>query len=472
MNRKHRHVRALAGLAVIGLVAASCGSDSDSSDDSAAPAVTEVEVDETTAPADTEPAAPAATEPADTAAPADTEPTDTDDAEGGDGFTSLAPPEGEPIIVGMVNTEGSPGLDFPELSAATRAAADFLNEHGGMGGRPIQLEVCNADGAPETSQACAQELVGKGVEMIMLGLDLFPGYDTYTAANVPVTGVLPILPGDYTANALFLGGGNTTTTAAMTGFAVEELGATTAGIISADNAGANGTEADLKAALDAAGITYVSIKGGDNETDAGFQGLMAQATADDPDVLFSLYADAGCIGTMRGRVALGIETPVLTTAICSSAEVIDEVGDDATGWYFVGAQTERTGTPEAADYQAMLDTLGYANSTELGLGNLGIDRAPDAGIDRQWHGRRRRGHHRRLDLRDARRVGWTRQLARRQPLGVWFGGVDSDHLCLHVPDRHVCVRRRNPDRSGLRGVRHHAVPAVMPAVIAVAPATR
>ena len=76
MNRKHRHVRALAGLAVIGLVAASCGSDSDSSGDSAAPAVTEAEVDETTAPADTEPAdtAPADTEPADTG-PADTEPT-------------------------------------------------------------------------------------------------------------------------------------------------------------------------------------------------------------------------------------------------------------------------------------------------------------------------------------------------------------------------------------------------------------
>ena len=373
MNRKHRHARALAGLAVFGLLAASCGSDSDSSDDSAAPAVTEVEVDETTAPADTEPAdtAPADTEPTDTA-PAGTDPTDTDAAEGEDGFTSLAPPDGEPITVGMVNTEGSPGLDFPEISEATQAAADFLNEHGGMGGRPIQLEVCTADGAPETSQACSQELVGKGAEMIMLGLDLFPGYDTYTAADVPVTGVLPILPGDYTANALFLGGGNTTTTAAMAGFAVEELGATTAGIISADNAGANGTEADLKSALDAAGITYVSIKGGDNETDAGFQGLMSQATADDPDVLFSLYADAGCIGTMRGRVALGIDTPVLTTAICSSAEVIDVVGDDATGWYFVGGQTERTGTPEAEDYQAILDTLGYSNTTELGLGNLAV----------------------------------------------------------------------------------------------------
>ena len=364
MNRKH-HARVIAGLTVMALVAASCGSDSDSSD-ADAPADTDAAVEETVA--DTEPAD---TEPADTT-PTDTAPTDTEAPDGGDGFSALPPPDGEPIVVGMVNTEGSPGLDFPEISASTRAAVDFLNDHGGLGNRPIEFEVCTAAGSPETSQACAQELAGKDVEIVMLGLDLFPGYDTFTASNIPVTGVLPILPGDYTANALFLGGGNTTTTAAMAAFAKENFDATTAGIVSADNAGANGTEADLMKALDAAGISYVSIKGGDNETDAGYQGLMRQATADDPDVLFSLYADAGCIGTIRGRVTLGIETPVITTAICSSAEVIDVVGDDAEGWYFIGAQTEEAGTPEAADLQVILESLGFTNSTELGLGALGV----------------------------------------------------------------------------------------------------
>jgi ABC-type branched-subunit amino acid transport system substrate-binding protein len=364
MNRKH-HVRAFACLTAMALVAASCGSDSDSSSD--APADTDAAVEETvadTTPSETEPET---TEPTDTAAP------DTEAPDGGEGFLALAPPDGEPIIVGMVNTEGSPGLDFPEISTSAQAAVDFLNEHGGMGGRPIEIEFCDASGAPETSQACSQELAGKGVELVMLGLDLFPGYDTFTASNIPVTGVLPILPGDYTANALFLGGGNTTTTAAMAAFAKENFGATTAGIVSADNAGANGTEADLKKALDAAGITYVSIKGGDNETDAGYQGLMRQATADDPDVLFSLYADAGCIGTIRGRVALGIDTPVITTAICSSAEVTTQVGDDAVGWYFIGAQTERSDTPEAEVYAAILDSLGFTSTTELGLGALAVN---------------------------------------------------------------------------------------------------
>ncbi len=80
VNRKY-HARVIAGLAVIALVAASCGSDSDTTSDSAAPADTEAAVEETTAPADTEPA--------DTA-PADTEPTDTAAPDGGEGFTRVA----------------------------------------------------------------------------------------------------------------------------------------------------------------------------------------------------------------------------------------------------------------------------------------------------------------------------------------------------------------------------------------------
>ena len=238
----------------------------------------------------------------------------------------------------------------------------------------------------------------------MLGLDLFPGYDTFTAAGVPVIGVLPILPGDYTAKALFLTGGNTTTTAAMATFAQKNFDATTVGIVSADNAGANGTEAALKTALDKAGITYTTVKGGDNETDAGYQGLMSQATADDPDVLFSLYADAGCIGTMRGRASLGIETPVITTGICSGAEVIDEVGDDAAGWYFIGVSTEETGTSQADDLQEIVESLGFTNSTALGLGALGLTVVDLATFGNRWP-RTGESHGARSTTRSARPTG-------------------------------------------------------------------
>ncbi|MFK7917615.1 MAG: ABC transporter substrate-binding protein [Ilumatobacter sp.] len=386
MTKDHRKHRVAASLTVIGLVLASCAGSSDGEnssepDDTAAQAT----ADDSVAPSDDQPA-PADDDTVDETAEASGEDTDADsqpdesdesdesDVEPGtsDGFGALGPATGEPIVLGMVNTEGTPGLDFPEMRTDTDLALAYLNEHGGFGGRPVVIEHCTAAGSPETSQACAQELSGKNVEMALLGLDLFPGYDTFAASDIPVVGALPILPPDYTANALFITGGNATTMAAMVVLAVEEFGAQTVGIVSADNPGANGSEASLIGALEKAGITYKSVKGGDNETDAGFQGLIREANSDNPDVMVSLYADAGCIGAMRGRVALGITTPMISTAICGSAEVIDVVGDDAVGWYFIGVGAQQD-TPSAFEFDEIIEpTYGADADSSLGVGALGI----------------------------------------------------------------------------------------------------
>jgi ABC-type branched-subunit amino acid transport system substrate-binding protein len=364
-----------AGLVSMSLLAAACGSDDDATSTSSAastPATEATAAPDTDPPADTAP--PAETGAPDTGAP-DTSAPDAAPAPSA-AFPDLAPPAGEEIVIGLVNSEGTPGLDFPEIRIDVEAAVDYLNQHGGFGGRPIKLENCAVKGSPETSQACAQELAGKNVEMVLVGLDLFPDYATYTAASIPVIGVLPILPGDYTANALFLTGGNATTTGAMAAVAKDHFGATSVGIVSSDNPGANGTEASLTAALDVAGISHITVKGGDNETDAGYQGLMREAAKDNPDLLVSLYSDDGCIGTIRGRAALGITIPVITTAICSGKSVLDEVGDDALGWSFVGVQTQED-TPELAILQEILSpALGVppeeVDSTALGLGALGL----------------------------------------------------------------------------------------------------
>ena len=291
-------------------------------------------------------------------------------------FSTLAPPTGEEMLVGLVNSEGTPGLDFPEIRIDIMAAVDYLNQHGGLGGRPIKLETCAVKGSPESSQACAQELAGKNVELVLVGLDLFPDYPTYTAANIPVIGALPILPGDYTANALFMTGGNATIAAAMAAVAKDHFKATSVGIVSSDNPGSNGTEASLTAALDLAGISHTTVKGGDNETDAGYQGLMREAAKDNPDVLVSLYSDDGCIGTIRGRASMSITIPVITTAICAGRTVLNEVGDDALGWTFVGVSTQAD-TPELRLLQEILaPAMGVepdqVDSAELGLGALGL----------------------------------------------------------------------------------------------------
>ena len=348
---RRRH-RALAAVIAGSLFVVACGG-GDDGESTEEPAITEA--------------------PATSDAPAGTEAPATSDAPAAE---ELPAPTGEEMVIGLVNTEGGAGgLDFPDIRRFMEAAIEYTNEHGGLGNRPVKLESCVVKGNPETSQACAQELVGKNVELILLGLDLFPDYKTYDAAGIPVIGVLPILPPDYTANALFLTGGNATSQAASAALAKDYFNATKVGIIHADNAGANSTASSLEAALDIAGIEWTAVKGGDNETDAGFQGLMRQATEGNPDVLVSLYSDAGCIGTMRARASLGITIPVITTNICADKDVIDAVGDDATGWYFAGLPEEKE-TPDRALLRRLLAPIMEVPEEEvtaaaLGLGGLG-----------------------------------------------------------------------------------------------------
>ena len=299
---------------------------------------------------------------------------------GSDAFTAelagLTAATGEVFRLGLVNTEGVPGLDFPEIRTTIEAAVDYLNQHGGFGGRQVELISCVAAGSPESSQSCAQELVAADVDLALLGFDLFAAYATYAAEGVPVVGALPILPPDYQAEALFVTGGNLTVTAAMAGVAKAHFAATKVAVISADDVGSNSTEASLVAALQAAGIEHVSVKGAATETDAGFQGLLRQADRQGADLLVSLYGGEGCLGSMRARVSLGITTPVLTTTACAEQRILDQVGDDADGWTFAGVG-EATDTPDDALIRTMLaPALGVAvdevDTGGLGLGILGL----------------------------------------------------------------------------------------------------
>lgn len=268
------------------------------------------------------------------------------------GPTTLPAPSGEPFVVGVVNTEGAPGLDFPDFTNAFKAAAEYANtELGGFGGRPVQLEICISQGSPESSQACAQDLAAKGVDLAMIGLDIFVDYPTFSAAGIPVIGAVPILPPDYSADAVYITAGNLvvqgSTANAITN--PKYLGLKKVAVIANDAAATVSALASLEPALVKGGATVTIVKGGETETDAGYRSLMQQAGESEPEAIISLYGQAGCVALMRARVELGITAPVFSNTACLADRVIDAVGSDAVGWYFAGS----TGGVETDDSKTM-----------------------------------------------------------------------------------------------------------------------
>ncbi|OWY61267.1 hypothetical protein B7486_64685, partial [cyanobacterium TDX16] len=87
-----------------------------------------------------------------------------------------ATPDGEPIVVGMINQENTAAGSFPEVRLAVEAGVEFINgELGGIDGRPIELVTCVTDFSVESSQACAQQMVSDGAVAVLGGIDVFSG---------------------------------------------------------------------------------------------------------------------------------------------------------------------------------------------------------------------------------------------------------------------------------------------------------
>src|SRR5207302_2001739 len=58
---------------------------------------------------------------------------------------------GNPIVIGLINTEDAPVGSFPDLRRGALAAQRYVNDtFGGVGGRRLQIVACATNGTPES----------------------------------------------------------------------------------------------------------------------------------------------------------------------------------------------------------------------------------------------------------------------------------------------------------------------------------
>ncbi len=204
----NKQVRATLAVAFsFGLIAAACGSD-DGSDAADTP-----ETDAVEAPSNSD------------VSETDAVPADTDEEASSDPSGEAT---GEPITIGVQNLEGDPGGSFPEYSIGIQSAADYINaELGGLGGRPIEIELCKSVVSPDDSQRCANELSAAGVDLAISTVNFFGNqFSIYQGSDIPVIIGTPITVGDLTsegAYAIGAGGGCPVVHTGLVEFATNEL---------------------------------------------------------------------------------------------------------------------------------------------------------------------------------------------------------------------------------------------------------
>jgi branched-chain amino acid transport system substrate-binding protein len=324
MKRKQQGL--IAGLAVLGLLAAACSSDGESS-------VTEAPV-ATDAPTVTD--APVVTEPN---ADGDLVQWALDYTEGTAGMAS-----GDSIKIGYVNQEDY----FPENTIGVNAAVEFINnELGGAAGHPLEIVPCNIAVA-EDGAKCGTEFANNAdITAVLTGTILVGNKELYDALNTnkPVIVGNGVTSDDFTtaAGSAFTAG-SPGVVAGMAGFVVSQLGdVKNVAIIAANNAaGVAGADLLFKPVIEKAGIAYTFVGVDDTATAADVASAMTAVGADSADVVVLIVTLQQCINVYDASKALGIDPVIVATGLCFGTPMTDhlaEAGDGGTvpnNWYFGG----------------------------------------------------------------------------------------------------------------------------------------
>ena len=287
--------------------------------------------------------------------------------------------EGEPILVGLQNSQGDPAGTFPEFTGGMEAAVEFINEElGGVGadwatgqpGRPIQLETCFMAINPADAVRCANELAGKKPVFVLQGLNFFTQtvYPLFQAAGVGSLTAVPINAADYNAEGVYSIGAGGACVGEMPGmveFAVNTLAKdvdaprigvpwsdTPPGVVCFNdlekkplNILAGTTEGPADAYNTRSGLEFLGVP-----ILPASPSVAAQATQlldFDPDVIFFAAQSSDCWSLVGGLSSLGWDaetTPLILSSACVDLQKIEQAGDAATGIYFVGANV--TSSPE------------------------------------------------------------------------------------------------------------------------------
>jgi len=251
------------------------------------------------------------------------------------------PATGPPIVVGLINQEDAPVGSFPEVRRSAEAAARYVNEElGGVEGRPLKLETCATRGTPESSQACANQLVGKQPVAVLGGVDLgaAASLPILQRAGIPYVGGSPTLAEELNSPAAYmLAGGTVADLLGQAEYALNTLKAKRIAAIYVDLPGLLTTVVQASdVVLRLKGAT--SVKTVAEKADAAdFTAAVTSANNSDPDVIFVVFPAQSCARIMQARQALGVKAKMFYPSACAAKSVVDAGGGGAEGAYFGSA---------------------------------------------------------------------------------------------------------------------------------------
>lgn len=301
---------------------------------------------------------------------------------GGQRSASPTPrPTGEPVVVGFVNVEGAPGggVSIPALRVASEAARKYINaELNGLKGRPFEFHVCITNGSPESSTACANQMVEQKVVAVLGGVDLgsAASLPILTKAGIPYVGMTPLLPADFTTDGAFTLDPGGLGTAANAAFAVDELNADRVSVLHDDSPqGRQLAENFVRPVLLKRGLAAESVKLVPEKQDtADMAPAVEAATTEDPDVVIAVFPPPACSRIMQAVSALGVKARMIYIGRCTDKSVLTAGGSGAEGAYFFSAILNVAAHPKDPDVRLYSSKIKQFGARDIDAGSYDVAR--------------------------------------------------------------------------------------------------
>lgn len=286
----------------------------------------------------------------------------SDDSGGSDtSATSSKKATGQPIQLGLYNQEGTPAGSFESYRMAVEATVSYINEQlGGVDGRPLKVTKCITNASPESSSACANELVQDKPVAIIGGYDYTPfaSLPIYARAGIAVVGDSGYTVAELRSKSAFNFGGSTAASPALAVYTVKTLGAKRVAVLYPDNPpGQQLAKLVLKPALEALGAATTMVAVSDKAPDLT---PAVRTAANNADAMIAVTSPNRCLSLLQAHQQLGGDGPALVTvASCSKQKIIQSFGGALKNVTFgLPIDDVDPNHPETKQYEAAMKQYG------------------------------------------------------------------------------------------------------------------
>jgi branched-chain amino acid transport system substrate-binding protein len=261
-----------------------------------------------------------------------------------DGKSGAADSSMSPVEIGFLNQQGGASAIGPLATNGAQTAVTYINSKlGGVDGHPVKLVTCFIANTDAEGTTCGQQFAAnKSVDVIAEGgvaIGIQPFYTAIGSKTPVIVGVAATGTDGVQSNAVILFGDATHVLGPFGTYAKDVLHAKTAALVYPDVPGITEGAADIKAGLQAAGVTVTAVGYDESQTD--LTSVLVAAHAQTADMVIPYSDSSGCVNLAKSLIQLGITDAkkIVSAPLCLNGQVAAGLGGDFPIWTYAIASS-------------------------------------------------------------------------------------------------------------------------------------